>query len=99
MIFDYPEDLDDICPEDCSYKDLIEYKIDLTDRIYEKYYWREIHRDNHNKLSDDFKNYLMKYEEIIKQLELMDKELDDYLRIMKNDTDPYHYFYPNNTQE
>lgn len=79
-------------PEDASYRELVEYRIDLIDLIYSNYYYGEMSKDNHEKLSDGFKNYLKEYDEVTYELYSRDKELEEYVRIAKNDKSPY-YFY------
>ena len=78
--------------EDSSYRELVDYRIDLIDRIYFKYYYGEMSRDNHRKLSDEFKNYLSEYEKVTYEIYSRDNELEDYVRIARNDDSPYHHF-------
>ena len=78
--------------EDASYRELVDYRIDLIDRIYTDYYYGEMNKDNHETLSDEFKNYLDEYEKVTYEIYSRDNELEDYARIARNDDSPYHYF-------
>ena len=77
--------------EDASYRELLEYRTELIDRIY-GYYHSEMSRDNHNTLSDGFKNYLNEYENVISEIERRDDEIGDYIRIGRSDISPYYYY-------
>ena len=77
--------------EDISYRELVDYRIDLIDRIYSKYYYGEMNKDNHETLSDEFKNYLSEYEKVTYEIYNRDNELEDYVRIARNDDSPCHY--------
>ena len=78
--------------EDASYRELVDYRIDLIDRIYSKYYYGEMNKDNHETLSDEFKNYLSEYEQVTYEIYSRDRELEDYVSIVRNDESPYHHF-------
>lgn len=78
--------------EDASYRELVEYRIDLIDLIYSNYYYGEMSKDNNNELSEEFKNYLKEYDDVTYEIYSRNKELEEYVRIAKNDKSPY-YFY------
>ena len=78
--------------EDASYRELVDYRIELIDRIYSKYYYGDMSKDNHGKLGDGFKNYLSEYEKVTYEIYSRDNELEDYVRIARDNESPYHYF-------
>ena len=51
-----------------------------------------MNKNNHETLSDEFKNYLIEYEKVTYEIYSRDREFEDYVSIVRNDESPYHHF-------
>ena len=76
---------------DASYRELFDYRINLIDSIY-GYYSNEMTKENQDRLSEGMRNYLKEYNDVTYEIYRRDKELEEYVRMAKNDKSPY-YFY------